>query len=84
MLITCNTQYWSGRMIMNCLFKNYIKKNIENSSYANKQDEQSPSHSFVNDFPMKKSPISTIKCENRRKLDMDLEESSQMKGIGNK
>ena len=80
MLIKCNTRDWSGRMILNCLFKNYIKKNIENSNYANKQVEQSPSHSFVNDFPMKKSPISTIKCENRRKLDMDMEESNPIKG----
>jgi hypothetical protein len=75
MLIKSNTQDWHCRMIVNQLWKIYLKSINsdlnDDSNFGSYNDYNLKS----DNYNLKKSPVSapTIKCENRRKLDMDCE-----------
>lgn len=88
MLIKSNSQDWHCRMIVNLLWKNYMKRNVEGtvSSSADKvfapfdqnETEKIQINYYTDDYHINKSPISsqTVKCENRRKLNMNLDTSN--------
>lgn len=78
MLIKSNTQDWHCRMIINILWKNFVKYRSESEMIKQIEIDQDNLKFYEREhMNVNKSPISsqTIKCEGRRKLNMDMNSS---------
>ena len=87
MLIRSNTQDWHCRMVVNLLWKNYLKRNLGGEmntihvSNQNVSGGEGFEYGSKEKYHLNKSPVpgqtptssQTVKCDNRRKLNMNLE-----------
>jgi len=81
MLIKSNSQDWHCRMVVNLLWKNYLKRNLDGElnavhvSNVSSGEGSGFEYSSEEKYHLNKSPVSsqTVKIDNRRKLNMNLE-----------